>query len=207
MLVPVRPLVQERDAQLRPAAIGAGFLPHQIFQISGAMRPARPGPQTDLNRRQNRRLAGAVLAVNEVDVATELHGELAMAHEIFDVHLVDDSRLGGLSGGIGVPLSHGGAVRRGGFCGSFLLGTFGGGGRGLFVVVVFLGVVVIWVLVLVIGGGCGFALSTLAATFATIRFVLLISSNIDPFFIGFLLGGDLGHLGGTLSSFRRGGHG
>ena len=96
------------------------------------------GTETDLYGGQYGRFAGAVLAVDEVDVATELDGEFSVTHEVFDGYLGDDAGFGGFVGGVGVAVGDGGADGRGGD------GAGGRGGAGSF------GVVVIVIMIVVV---------------------------------------------------------
>lgn len=87
------------------------------------MSPLGIGTEAYLNGGQNGGFAAAILSVDEVDIATELHGEFAMTHKVFYGDGGDDAGFGGNVGGIGVTVEEGrvddsgrfgGAARRGG---------------------------------------------------------------------------------------------
>ena len=60
------------------------------------MRHVGPRAEADLERREDGRLARAVLPVDEVHVGAERHRQLAVAHEVLAVDLGDHARLRGL---------------------------------------------------------------------------------------------------------------
>ena len=66
------------------------------------------GPETDLDGGQYGRFAGAILPVDEVDVAAEVDCEFAVAHEVLDGDGGDDSGFGGFAGRVGVAVGEGG---------------------------------------------------------------------------------------------------
>lgn len=68
------------------------------------MSPFGIGPETDLDGGEDGRFAGTVLAVDEIDVAAEVDGEFAVAHEVFDGDGGDDAGFGGDVGGVGVAV-------------------------------------------------------------------------------------------------------
>ena len=107
-LEPIAPPIQQGHPEL--GAVDIALFPHQIFQVARPMRSLGIGPEADLNGRQDGGLSGAILAVNEVDVAAEVHGEGAMAHEVLDGDGRDDTGFGRRVGRVGVARGNGRVV-------------------------------------------------------------------------------------------------
>lgn len=68
-------------------------LPDHVAELVPAVRHVGARAQADLQRRQDGRLARAVLPVDEVHVGAERDAELAVAHEVLAVDLDDDTHL------------------------------------------------------------------------------------------------------------------
>jgi hypothetical protein len=64
--------------------------------IFRAVRPLGIGAETHLNGSQYGQFSRSVLSVDEIDVSTQLNGELVMTHKVFHGDFVDDAGFGGL---------------------------------------------------------------------------------------------------------------